>query len=44
VAFLSLPFITLNHAAYILNKDTNTFTRFEVKKIDVINSPTRVAC
>jgi hypothetical protein len=26
VAFLSLPFITTNHATYILTKDTNTFT------------------
>jgi len=23
--FLCLPFITINHAAYILTKDTNTF-------------------
>jgi hypothetical protein len=25
VTFLFLPFITINHAAYILTKDTNTF-------------------
>ena len=31
VAFLWLPFITVNHAEYILTKDTNTFAWFEVK-------------
>jgi hypothetical protein len=30
-AFLCLPFITNNHAAYILTKDTNSFHQFEVK-------------
>jgi len=25
MAFLCLPFITINHTAYILTKDTNTF-------------------
>jgi hypothetical protein len=31
VAVLCLPFITINHAAYILTKDTNTFAYFEVE-------------
>jgi len=26
VAFLCLPFITINHTAYILTEDNNTFT------------------
>jgi len=31
MAFLCLPFITINHAAYILTKNTNAFAYFEVK-------------
>jgi len=30
MAFLCLPFIAINHAAYILTKDTNTVAQFEV--------------
>jgi hypothetical protein len=31
VAFLNLPFITINPAMHILTKDKNTFASFEVK-------------
>jgi len=31
MAFLCLQFITINRAAYILMRDTNTFAKFEVK-------------
>jgi len=33
MAFLCLPFITINHTTYILNEDNNTFAQFEIKTL-----------
>ena len=33
MAFLCLPFITINHTAYILTEDNNKFAGFEIKTL-----------